>query len=331
MTPTSMKVIILGGVLTFVLLLLMASGLKNSMNATPSSRATVEAGRSPFDGKRAYDELGKVVGFGPRPVASPALEKLRDHIEAQLRSAGLSVRRHEFEASTPLGTKKMVNLIGVVEGSAPGVMVLGNHYDTKYLPDFEFVGANDGGSTTAWMIELARTLGPKRTGCTVWLCFFDGEEAFEEWSEADSLYGSRELVAHLRETGELGNLKVMVNVDMIGDCHLGIKRDPEAPEWLQNIVAETAGELGYDRYFSAFPEAVEDDHVPFRRAGVPAMDLIDFCYGSSRSEHVRNWHTARDTIDRTCWESLQVVGDVIYHALPKMDVFVAGMTKADTP
>ena len=216
MTPTSMKVIILGGVLTFVFLWLTAGALKNSMTAGASARTTVESARSPFDGKRAYEGLLKVVKFGPRPAGSPALDQLRGYIESELRTLGMQVRRHEFEASTPQGIKKMVNLVGIVQGSVPGVIVLGNHYDTKYFPDFEFVGANDGGSTTAWMLEMARALGPKRTGRTVWLCFFDGEEAFKEWSAADSLYGSREFVLDLRGKNELASIKAMVNVDMIG-------------------------------------------------------------------------------------------------------------------
>jgi len=277
------------------------------------------AGSSPFNGRRAYEELRRVVGFGPRPSGSSALAELRKHIEAELASAGLEVRRQEFDASTPIGPVRMVNITGVVQGTEPGIIILGNHYETKYLPQITFVGANDGGSTTAWMLEMARTLGPKRRGKSVWLCFFDGEESFAEWTASDSLYGSRHFVERLEAEGRLGEVAAMINVDMIGDCYLDIKKERDAPAWLTQIIWQKARDSGYGQFFLPFVQVVEDDHIPFRRAGIPAINIIDFSYGSSASEHLKNWHTANDTLDRVCGDSLQVVGDVIYHALPEID------------
>lgn len=280
----------------------------------PASQA-----QSPFDGKRAFEDLRAVVAIGPRDPGSQGIVQARDYIKRQLTAAGLAVREQAFTATTPVGSKAMVNLTGVVEGTKPGVILLGNHYDTKYFPNFTFVGANDGGSTTAWMLEMARTLGPHREGCSVWLCFFDGEEAFKTWSEADSLYGSRAYVAALKSGGELAQIKAMINVDMIGDCYLGVVGDPGAPAWLSGAVWGTASKLGYSEHFLLTPRHVEDDHVPFRKAGVPTLEVIDFSYGKTVNDHNRNWHTPNDTIDKVCADSLQVVGDVIYHALPDID------------
>ncbi len=289
------------------------------------ARFTVERRLSPFDGERAMREVVRVVGYGPRPAGSAALAELREYIREQLSAAGLTVREQAFTASTPIGDRDMVNVVGIVKGDRPGVIVLGNHYDTKYYEDIEFVGANDGGSTTAWMMEMARVLGPEREGRTVWLCFFDGEEAFEEWTEEDSLYGSREFVQELGDTGEIDGIDVMINVDMIGDCVLTIQRDAGAPGWLSNLVWDTAHELGYEEYFLDSSHYILDDHIPFRRAGIPAMVIIDFMFGGTPRTHRQYWHTEEDTLDKVCASSLQVVGDVVYHALPALEAQLDAM------
>jgi len=314
----AIRLIVVTAAAAFAFLLISATGLK----------CYVGGSRSAFDGERAFEELRRVLEFGPRPSGSDALAGLQDHIETVLTEAGLEVERQGFTASTPIGEVPMVNITGVVKGSEPGIIILGNHYETKYFPDFTFVGANDAGSTTAWMLEMARALGPARQGKTVWLCFFDGEEAFGEWSSTDGIYGSREFVRRLQEDGRLHEIAAMINVDMIGDCLLGIKRDRDAPEWLTQIVWHKARELGYGQQFEPFAHSIQDDHTPFRRAGVPAADIIDFSYGGSASDHRQNWHTPNDTIDKVCAESLQAVGDVIYHALPELDAYTRKIGEA---
>jgi Zn-dependent M28 family amino/carboxypeptidase len=254
---------------------------------------------------------------------------VRELIRNEVELAGLEVRALPFEANTPLGRRTMVNMLAVVKGTRDGIIALSNHYDTKLFDGFSFVGANDGGSTTAWMIEMARALGPSRNGRTIWLIWFDGEEAFKEWTSTDSLYGSREMVRYLRKSKELDSIKTLVNVDMIGDCYLGIVRDAGAPSWLSNALWKSAAELGHEQHFLSDARVIEDDHMPFRLAGVPCTNLIDFEYGGSPLEHSNTWHTANDTIERVCPASLQAVGDVIYHALPAIESILDAQARRD--
>lgn len=272
-----------------------------------------------FDGERAYADVAAIVSFGPRPPGSQALERTREYIRSQMAGAGVILREYPFTAQTPNGPVKMNNLVAEIPGTLPEIIVIGNHYDTKLFTDFEFVGANDAGSTTAWMIEFARAVGPRREGHTLWLCWFDGEESFGEWSETDGIYGSRDFVGRLQAEGRLGEIRAMINVDMIGDCSLDIQRDKGAPPWLAGIIWDAAARTGNRRHFPPRAISIEDDHTPFRDAGIPALELIDFNYGGGAVEHQMNWHTSRDRLDLVCPESLQVVGDVILTALPVLD------------
>lgn len=307
------------GAVIALLLLLMYGVVRSHIQAANSNRVPQRAGKSPFNGERAYKTLEQVVALGPRPSGSAQLAQLRVMIGSELEKAGLTVEEHPFKATTPVGVVPMVNIVGIVKGNKPGVIALSNHYETKLFKDFQFVGANDGGSTTAWMLEMARTLGPTRQGRTIWLVFFDGEEAFVNWSGEDSLYGSRRMAAELQSQGRLPEFKAWINVDMIGDCYLAIRQDFDAPKWLREAIWNTAGQLQYQAQFVPFVHSIEDDHTPFRKAGVPAVNIIDFTYGPTETDHAQTWHTERDTIDRVCAESLQIVGDVIYHAIPKIE------------
>lgn len=319
---TALRVILASGVAVFALMFIVNAGLRGLAFREKSQIPSQVGARSPFDGARAYADLERICALGPRPPGSPEAGQLRALIREELEKAGVPVKEYPFEANTPLGTRHMVNVAGLIEGSQDGIIILGNHYDTKYFPDFRFIGANDGGSTTAWMIEMARTLGPRREGRSVWLVWFDGEEAFKSWSDSDSLYGSREFVRDLREHGKIETVAAMINVDMIGDRYLGILRDAGAPGWLSNLIWSTAASQGYSGHFLARSAVIQDDHMPFRLAGIPAINLIDYEYGGSRLDHSNLWHTPNDTIEHVSADSLQVVGDVIYHALPELDTYL---------
>ena len=320
-TGSFRSIVFIGGTAT-VLLILMAYGMRPLFARDDSQRPSNIEAKSPFDGAKAYEALTRICTFGPRPPASEPLKQTRSFILQALGDAGLKTRTHEFQADTPIGTVPMVNVVGEIAGDQRGVIVLSGHYDSKRMGDIQFLGANDGGASAAWLLEFARAVGKKRKGLTVWLVFYDGEEAFGDWSDTNGIFGSRAFVKHLQDSGEIERVEAVINVDMIGDCYLGIQRDTAAPSWMQIAVWDKAQELNYDGHFLKSGSAITDDHIPFRLAGVPAMNLIDFQYGGSVIDHQRNWHTEQDTLDKCCPESLQIVGDVIYHALPTLETYL---------
>jgi hypothetical protein len=277
--------------------------------------ASASGGMAPpptFDGEAARRHVERLVAIGPRPAGSPRAARARDYITSALRTAGVEVRAEPFQARTPHGPIPMVNLVAVIPGRRPDVILIGGHYDTKLYRDFEFVGANDGGSSTALLIELARALAGRRFEYTYWIVFFDGEEARVRWTADDSLYGSRHMA---RELGRARRLpRAVVVVDMIGDQDLGILREAMSTRWLVDILWETAGRLGHGQHFLLAGQSVEDDHAPFLQAGVPSALLIDFNYPP--------WHTAGDTLDKVSARSLQVVGEVVLAALPAIENYL---------
>ena len=263
-----------------------------------------------YDGTAALAHVSRLVALGPRPAGSPAGARARDYIVSELKRLGVTVRVQAFKADTPHGRLAMANVIGVLPGRRPDVIVVGGHYDTKWFADFAFVGANDGGSSAGFLLEFARALkadGPREY--TYWITFFDGEEARASWTATDSLYGSRHMVSELTRTRALP--RAMLLVDMIGDRDLALRREAYSTPGLVDIVWSSARRLGYGRHFLDQVMPVEDDHAPFLRAGVPAIDLIDFDYPP--------WHTVNDTLDKVSAQSLQIVGEVVVDALPRIE------------
>jgi Zn-dependent M28 family amino/carboxypeptidase len=225
------------------------------------------------------------------------------------------VEEDPFVASTPIGPIPMTNLIAEFRGSSRETVIVAGHYDTKRFDEFHFLGANDGGSSAALLVELARVLGTRRNALNYWLVFFDGEEAVRDWSATDSLYGSRHLVEKLSSSGELSRIQALILVDMIGDAQLRIPREYGSTPWLNDLVFSVAQRLGYGRYFRGSQNAVGDDHVPFISAGVSAVDLIDFDYGP----HNSYWHSAQDTLDHCSPQSLTIVGRVVTATLLELE------------
>ena len=264
------------------------------------------------DGAAALRHVERLVAIGPRVAGSPGGQRARAYIVGELRRSGIEVEVQPFEAATPHGPLRMANLIARLPGRRPEVVVLAGHYDTKLFTSFRFVGANDGGSSAALLIELARRLAKAPRDYTLWLVWFDGEEARETWTATDSLYGSRHLAADLERAGRLP--RALILVDMIGDRDLNIRRDTYSTPWITDILWASAARLGYGRHFLNEPLPVEDDHAPFLKAGVPAALLIDFDYPP--------WHTADDTLDKLSARSLAVVGDVVLDALPSVEHYL---------
>jgi glutaminyl-peptide cyclotransferase len=285
-----------------------------AMLALAAAGATVCAQSAPpaaFDGTRALEHVRKLVDIGPRVAGSAGAQQARTYISSQLTALGLRVEEQPFEGATPRGPVKMVNLRVLLPGAGnrDDRLLIAGHYDTK-LAEFRFVGANDGGSSAGFLVELARVLQPRSNAIPIELVFFDGEEAVVDWSDVDSTYGSRHYVAAAKKDGTLGRIRALVLVDMIGDRDLRIQRETASTPWLTDIIWSAARRLKRPE-FVAEELAVEDDHLPFLRAGVPAVDIIDLDYPA--------WHTADDTMDKVSAKSLQAVGDVLLAALPEIE------------
>ncbi len=278
-----------------------------------------------FNGERAFEDVKTQVGFGPRPAGSPALEKTRAWMIKTLRDLGITVRIDEFNPVTPNGRVRMKNIIAEFPGEKPEAIIIASHYDTKFYKEFRFVGANDGASSTAVLLELARVLATQKTPRkqTLQLVFFDGEEAFcAEWNDClngkDNTYGSRHMAEQLVAKKETDRVRAMILLDMVGDSDLRIRREENSSPWLVEAIWSTAGEIGYRDHFANALHFITDDHMPFLQAGIPAVDIIDFDYGPGSAY----WHTAEDTIDKISPRSLQIVGDVVLRSLPRIEAFI---------
>ena len=269
-----------------------------------------------FDANRAWEHLRQIVALGPKPAGSPAIEQTRDYIKRQLAELGLKAVDQSWDDETPLGRVHMVNLVVTIPGASANRLVIAGHYDTKKFRDVRFVGANDGGSSAAFLVELARVLKARKNALTVELLFLDGEEAVVEWRGTDHTYGSRHYVEAAKKSGSLASLKAMLLVDMIGDRDLHIKRDLNSTAWLTNIIWTAAARQKLTDVFEPVNTEIEDDHLPFMQASVPSVDIIDLEYPA--------WHTASDTLDQCSARSLQAVGDVLVAALPDIEARLTG-------
>jgi Zn-dependent M28 family amino/carboxypeptidase len=262
-----------------------------------------------FDAQKAFAHVTQLVAIGPRPPGSEGIRRAQQYIRQELEKCGCIVEEDDFHASTPLGRVPMKNILAKRPGRSSNVIMLMTHYDTKRIPDF--VGANDGGSSTGLMLELARLLCARKSALALWIAFVDGEEAFVEWSDTDGTYGSRQLAAKLALSGELKRVKAVILADLIGDRDLDIRRDSNSTPWLTDLVWKTAARLGYQKYFLPERTTISDDHIPFTRRGVPAVDIIDLNYAS--------WHTPADQLDQISAQSLGIVGHVLLEVLPQLE------------
>jgi len=268
-----------------------------------------------FSGREALAFTKRIVAFGPRPSGSPEIQKLQVYMLGELKALGCRAIQDDFTASTPLGRTPMKNILVRFQGTTGKAVVFTGHYDTKSMPGAYFVGANDGGSSAGFLLEMAKALAHETWKDDVYLVWFDGEEAVARWTEYDSLYGSRHLAEKWASDGTLDRIRALINVDMIGDRDLGILEDMNSSGSLRELVWRTADRLGYGRHFLRNGSAVEDDHLPFLRRGVNALDLIDLEYGERNSY----WHTDKDTMDKLSADSFQVVGRVLMETLKELE------------
>jgi len=284
--------------------------------AAPAASAAAGSAVPPaFNAARAMQYIREIIALGPRPIGSAAHKKVENYILSHLK--GDTVEDDAFIADTPEGKLPVRNIIAKFPGTRDGVIVIAGHYDTNYpLRNTAYVGANDGGSTTALLLELANQLrGKKRDGYSVWLLWTDGEEAVKDWTATDSLYGARHLADKWQQDGTLKKIKAFLLTDMIGDADLNIERDQNSTAWLEDLVLQAATGLGYQSHFFSRTMAVSDDHLPFAHLGVPCADLIDFEYGYGDVFH----HTPQDTIDKLSPRSLEITGRVILETVRLLD------------
>lgn len=284
---------------------------------------------SAFDGERAFNHVKAQVAFGPRPAGSAAVEKTREYLVKELKSYGLATTLDEFTEATPRGKIKFKNVVAELPGETSELIIIGSHFDTKEFKEFSFVGANDGGSSTGILLEIARVMAAdkQKRKFTYQFVFFDGEEAFcREWSEClngnDHTYGSRHYAEKFKKEKQIDRVKTMILLDMVGDKDLTIPREETSSGRLVGAIWGTAQELGYKKEFPSRTFTIgDDDHMPFLRVGIPAVDIIDFEYGDGPEDN-RYWHTAEDTLDKISAKSLKTVGDVVLLSLPKIELLV---------
>jgi hypothetical protein len=288
--------------------------------ATPASAGAGQAGKPVFDSSQAWEHLRQMVAIGPRPAGSAALRQTRAYITRQLASYGLTVQEQPFQADSPIGRVEMVNLIVRVPGKRTDRILFTGHYDTKLFREFKFVGASDGASSGAFLVELARVLKDSPKEFTYEFVWFDGEEAFcKEWRECgkpespDNTYGSRYYVQAAQKANAIPSIRAMLLFDMIGAKDLKIDKETgySAP-WLTEIVWAQAARLGHASVFQNVDGSIEDDHVPFAKAGIPTIDFIDL-------NNYPQWHTADDDLSHVAARSLQIVGDVVLASLPEIE------------
>jgi len=279
-----------------VLLIGFVSGALPSILCAEPPRAAQGKVWEEFSGDKAMAHVQRLVDLGPRPPGSDAIEKSRDYIESQLRLSGWQVTRQAFTDDTPHGKVRFVNLIARFpgQGRAAPAFLLCSHYDTKMFD-------------TGLVLELARVLGQHpNLAAKVELVFFDGEEAYENFSETDGLYGSRYFARQLEANGAK-QFRAGILFDMVGDRSLNITLPADSPVEMARDIFASAEALKLRSYFSYFDREMTDDHTPLNAIGIPTIDVIDFDFPW--------WHTADDTIDKLSAQSLQIVGSVAFYYL----------------
>ena len=286
----------------------------------PVLKLAPDSGPPPtFDGDRAMQYVKDMVKLGPRPLASENHKKVEEFLASHLK--GDQVEDDVFTAETPVGKFPVHNVVAKFPGTKDGIIIVASHYDTNYpLRNTSYVGANDGGSSSALLLELANQLrGKPLDGYSVWLVWDDAEEAMKPDTEMpfmdDSLYGITHLAEKWQADGTLKKVKAFLLADMIGDADLNIDRDSNSTPWLESVVLEAATRLGYQSHFFGRDNQVSDDHIPFVKRGVACADLIDFDYGYNNVF----WHTPQDTADKLSPKSLEIVGAVVLETIRIVD------------
>ena len=273
----------------------------------------------PFSGERAFVEVEALIAISPRDAGTSKGWKAAHHILQRLENAGIEAEIDTFTDQTPEGEKTLCNVIGRIPGKTDRWIILGSHFDT--MPGIEnFQGANDSGSSTGILLELARMIAHSKEvpDIGILFAFFDGEEGIAGYKPGDGLHGSRHLARGLVQSGEAKKIDAMILLDMVGDADLHITIPRNSSPKLVKEVLHAAHATGNRDHFSLSRDlAITDDHVPFYKVGIPAIDLIDFRFGSEPGLN-DYWHTPDDCMEHISAQSLEITGETTLQLLKQM-------------
>jgi glutaminyl-peptide cyclotransferase len=285
--------------------------------SSDASQKPADTGPLPsFNSVRAMQYVKEIVALGPRPIGSANHKKVEDYIHAHLK--GDDIEDDAFTITATEGKFPVHNIVAKFPGTRDGIIVIASHYDTNWpLKDTSYIGANDGASSSALLLEIANQLrGKKLDGYSVWLLWDDAEESMRlPWYDPEALYGVRHIAQKWQDDGTIKKIKAFILEDMIGDADLNIDRDQNSTPWLEDMVYQAATRLGYQSHFFTRAIPMDDDHKPFVERGVPSADLIDFDYGYNNVF----WHTTQDTVDKLSPKSLEIVGMVTLETVQMLD------------
>ena len=272
-----------------------------------------------FSGERAYREVEALLTISPRDAGTPQGHAAARYLSTRLAELGIESELDPFTDMTPAGAKEMINVMGSLKGSSDEWIILASHFDT--MPGIDhFYGANDSGSSCGVLLELARVLKPIPLTHNILFVFFDGEEGIANYKPGDGLHGSRYLASNIYALGEREQYKAMILLDMVGDRDLTYTIPLNSSSHLMQLLKEASDELQVSHLIEFTDLYIIDDHVPFQQIGIPAIDLIDFYYGSEPKSN-DYWHTNQDNLDHIAAESLQISGEITLRMLQKLGVF----------
>ncbi len=304
---------------------ILSAGLSATLLCGCGDRPTADADAAPapaltFTAAQASNALELVAALvaecTPRDAGTPGAERAARWIAERLSARGLAVRIDTFDDTTPRGKKQFHNVLATVPGSSGEWIILLSHFDTMGGIGGGFEGANDSGSSTGLLIELAAALqaaAPLRHNL---LCgFMDGEECLLAYSERDGFHGSRRLAREQKQVG--AKIRAVILIDMVGDRDLKLTVPRNSTGSLRLLALEAAEATGDRVRIGLFDGVIYDDHQAFLDSGYPAVNLIDFEFGSrpGRNEY---WHTPADTMDKICAESLLVTGRIVMEMLNRL-------------
>jgi hypothetical protein len=316
---TSIKVILASGILVFILMFVVSSGLKTVLKPNQSERVRLRDPNSPFESQRAYADVKTLCAMGPRVSGSEGASRARGFIKGELKRANIPYEEMKFSVDKSGTPFEGVNIAAKVKGSEEGVLVILGHYDTYALEGGGHVGANTGASSTAILLELARQFGASREGRSIWLVFLDAHYTPDASDKETAVQFLGAAAFMEKSMHQQVKIDAALGIRGLGDCFLRAGLDRSAPDWMHDIVLNIAKRMQYSKHFFSSLQDTPSAVDAFRKAGIPSGSLQDVSYGGSLVEHNQYWLSVEDTPDRVCIQSLQASGDLLYDALKTID------------